>query len=487
MSSRRSHLARVLRTLSFTSAVAAGVVVGTVSSAAFAQSITAGADRTLSRLCAAPCTQSQERVAVDAAGNAIAVWKEEKFIPPDENSAGQEIRELVVSRYNVSTNSWSTPRILPKTTSENLLTYPQVEFDGSGNALIVWGEREVLTAQPYVLRYARYVKSQGSFTSPMTVERSENYNLLANLTVAKNGNAFLLQLGEQFRPGHYYDAATGTWQRLPNTTEERRYMDSAVDEVGNTIVTYERRTSTSLSLFATRFNFSSKQFGSPTKLDEVVPGENDISDNVVTRDRFGNDTVLWQTTVRNLSTGAYTRTIKSARYVVSRGAWVSKPIQKLNNNEISSVVDMDTDRSGNVAAIWTQFVGSYRKPVTIRYSSTTGNWSAPRVLSVGNFNTRDASIEASANGDVIATWSQRTDSGTDSGFNKIFRTKAVRYSAAAGNWGAPITVQDANVNSYYPVLDVDAQGRAVIIWNEDTPATDDFDAKRLRADRVFPQ
>lgn len=490
MSSRRSPLAGILRILCFSSAVVAGVIAGTASSGAFAQSVTAGADRTLPKVCTSPsCYQGEEKVVVDNAGNAIAMWEE--YTPV--GSRGDTSEALVVSRFNATTRTWSASRIIPTVTGLKDVTYPKIGIDGSGNALLVWVEIDYRYPSTYRLSYARYIAVESRWTASMTIEAGPTYTFTGQLYVAKNGNAFLRQDGHSNRtPGFYYDAATRIWKRLPDVADSRRYTGGTIDEVGNVILPFERDVgTTSMTLHATRFNVSSKQMTAPVKLDEVFHSTASSRDGnfgyaIASKDRFGSEMVLWQKYSKNPSTGVATRTIKSARYLASRTQWISKAVAKLNNNAIDSV-DIDVDRAANVAALWTQYVGAYKRVVSTRYSSTTGTWSTPKVISAGDFLTRDAAIEAAPNGNFYATWSQRSDGGTGSSTSKIFRTKATRYGVSSNTWGTPITIQDANVNSYAPSLDVDGQGRAVVIWNEDTPATDDYSAKRLRADRVFAQ
>jgi len=69
-------------------------------------------------------------VAIDAAGNALAVWD-------DGSSVGTSTRGSVwASRRLASTGAWTEPVQLDATTLD--ATHPQVAMDGAGNAWVVW-------------------------------------------------------------------------------------------------------------------------------------------------------------------------------------------------------------------------------------------------------------------------------------------------------------------------------------------------------------
>ncbi|MFZ0565498.1 MAG: hypothetical protein WAM28_04865 [Chlamydiales bacterium] len=66
---------------------------------------------------------SVPQIAMDSAGNAIAVWVTGFPIFPNQ---------IRTARFNATTSTWSTPIILDQGTS------PQVSIDLSGNAIAVW-------------------------------------------------------------------------------------------------------------------------------------------------------------------------------------------------------------------------------------------------------------------------------------------------------------------------------------------------------------
>lgn len=66
---------------------------------------------------------SVPQVAMDAAGNAIAIWVTGFPIFPNQ---------IQTARFNTTTSSWSTPVVLDEGTS------PQVSIDLNGNAIAVW-------------------------------------------------------------------------------------------------------------------------------------------------------------------------------------------------------------------------------------------------------------------------------------------------------------------------------------------------------------
>ena len=84
----------------------------------------------------------EPRIAVDAGGRGIAVWQQDF----DGRQAA------VASRFDPSTQTWSTPVALDSDVDDRSFT-PQVAIDGEGRALVIWYQ---LASQKYKVRSARF-------------------------------------------------------------------------------------------------------------------------------------------------------------------------------------------------------------------------------------------------------------------------------------------------------------------------------------------
>lgn len=452
-------------------------LLSSIGSAAYAQSFTSGTDQLVDRLCSDQCEQRGETLAVDAAGNTTAIWSE----PYGEASA------IVTARYDGATGKWGGSKLLAVEHGAS----PQIGYDASGNALAIWN---TFHEGYWLLRYSRYIASQGSWTRPADGLTLPVHGYAERLVVGKNGDAFVLNRG---RNGDgsvaRFDAATGTWNLFAGVKGER----IAVDGTGNAVLLSIDRPlfSGSVSLSARRFSASSRQWSGATLLDahtqtyDVMGNSNgtgDMKAPAMSLDPYGNVMFMW-TKIVSADNGTATRTIKSARYVTSRGIWISKTVPKINSSGAIDAV-MSADRSANVTAVWNQYVGSYAKTVASRYSSTTGTWSTPAVIQSGNFHTREPSIGTDPQGNVTVSWSQRSDAGTQSSSTAIYQATVARFSAPSGTWGQPRLVQDAYRSGYRTFLGVDGKGRALVMWTQQSGRfANGIGIKEIRSDRILPQ
>lgn len=446
-----------------------------------AQTFASATDQPIPRRCTNQCPQNSQKIAVDNGGNAIAIWTE-------QNGSASNI---VTSRFNGVTGRWSTPQSLQGETG----TQPDVGIDGSGNAIAVW--RQDLNETDKVMRFSRYIAAQGIWTRPSNAFANFNRLMLSNLSVGKNGDAFIFTGdGEDFNYLSVYNAVTKTWQRVGMGGGFYREVRVATDGAGNAMVASLVTGPRGLgNLAVQRYDGQANSFNIEYGRIELenaydTPDNEGWGNIEVAMDRFGNAMATWNrsrsdtyTTPTSIKT-VTSYALKSARYRTSTRTWSTKSVPMLSNGKIMSAASVVGDRAANVHAVWTQYIGMYAKTMASRYSSTTGIWSTPRVIQSGNYNTREAKVAVDTNGNAFATWSQRSDSGTGLATNAIHRTTAVRYSITAGTWGSPRIVQDVNRNSYLSELGVDGQGRAIVMWPQDSST---FGVKELRSDRLLPQ
>lgn len=463
-----------------------GIALLTVSISAMAQSFVSGPDRLLNRLCTNSCMQAGEELAADSNGNAISIWAEEG-------------KRIVTASFNASTGTWAASQTRFTGAIDGT---PSIFFDGNGNALAIWA-----TTNPDSSKqawFARYSGAQSAWASPAKAFTIGLYDSLGGLSGSKNGNA-IVQINGLFGADSTkgFDAATSTWGSGGLVGDQ-----VVLDPAGNAFAIYNvQGSSYDAQFYVKRFDAATKQYTDRIQLDQFTYNyTEDENGNAVetsggfraasvTVDAYGNAMVLWTksvtTEVRDgdkVLSRKTVDTVKSARYLLNKNSWVAKSIPALSSGKMVNV-SLSADRFANVNAVWTQYVGPYAKVVSARYTSANGAWSMPRVIQHGQFNTRDAGIATDPQGNVFAKWSQRTDSGTDSGIGKIFRTNAARYNSTTGTWGAPATIQDANLNGYDAALTVDNKGRALLMWTQDSGNTrpDGSPIKEIRSDRLIPQ
>ncbi|HEX2585131.1 MAG TPA: hypothetical protein VHL14_08360 [Steroidobacteraceae bacterium] len=228
--------------------------VGTVNSQIWANRYTAGSGwgaATLIQTESASDARDQ-RIAVDANGNAIAVWTQ------TDNTG---IYHIVANRYSVA-SGWGTATHLE--TAVDGVSYPEVAFDNSGNAFAVWVQRSPgHSISIWANRYTVTGAGTGWSTPTLIETDSEDGAITPRIAIDMSGNAIVVW--EQTAHGNPNDniwanrytitngwgtAATIETNDAGNATSPR----VTVDTNGNAIAVWAQKNSTGVySIWANRF------------------------------------------------------------------------------------------------------------------------------------------------------------------------------------------------------------------------------------------
>ncbi len=118
------------------------------------------------------------QVAIDSAGNALAVWKK---------SDGEHFN-IWWNRYTVDSSGWGTPALLEDNDSGNTSS-PQVAINSAGNALAVWQQSDGTRTSIWSNRYT----VGSNWGEPMLVEDNDSGNASSpRVTIDVNGNALVV-------------------------------------------------------------------------------------------------------------------------------------------------------------------------------------------------------------------------------------------------------------------------------------------------------
>jgi hypothetical protein len=84
-------------------------------------------------------TETAPQIAVDASGNALAVW--------EASGAGVSSATILASRFSAASGSWSAPK--PIEAINGGAQTAQIAFDRSGNALAIWLQDNAIWTNRY--------------------------------------------------------------------------------------------------------------------------------------------------------------------------------------------------------------------------------------------------------------------------------------------------------------------------------------------------
>jgi hypothetical protein len=229
-------------------------------------------------LSANPGSTSTAQVAVDAAGTAIAVWSERPsmFYPPKGSY------RILAARYSADTRTWGPPANLsgPDDSShpENVL----IGMDAAGNAVAVWREYTIppsgnwVRASRYTTSAGTWTPattvafSMGSLNSPQLAvgETGEAFAIWIAIPPLSPALGGTVQAAR-------YDSLTGAWSAPANVSaagEECLAPDIGVDAHGNAIAAWNLRVSNaSSSTQAARYSAAKGAWGSAVTLS--FPGQ----------------------------------------------------------------------------------------------------------------------------------------------------------------------------------------------------------------------
>ena len=124
-----------------------------------------------------PGVANSPQIAVAASGNAIAVWKQ--FDGARYN--------IWANRYTATTGAWGTP-ILIETDNTRSAHSPQVAFDAGGNAIAVWQHADGTLL--YNIWANRYTATTGAWGTPTLIETDNTGDALEpQIAIDASGNA----------------------------------------------------------------------------------------------------------------------------------------------------------------------------------------------------------------------------------------------------------------------------------------------------------
>ncbi len=376
-----------------------------------------------------PSTRRKPQLAVAANGNAVAAWVETVYT-------------VAVSRYTPG-SGWSAP----ESAFNNLVTGeggtidPKVAIDGSGNVLVVWGNAMV-NGLGGVL-YNRYSPGTG-WTSPANLGRLVNE----------------LQFG-----GHSPEIAM-----LPNGSA------IAIWEQGGGGGFDQRQ------LWSSRYDMATDTWSAPQAVDNhdsgsALYGRGIFYRKSVVMDSAGIVTALWSQTdgtrlhiVSNRLTGS---------------TWGTPGIVETNNNEPQSNaydVRASIDGNGNVMTMWLQKQGTDEGHYVVnRYVPGTG-WGTQ--LNIGEYVpighvADDTSFELVSNaaGHTVAVWTLTSGIGEEN-VPYPYYLSANEYNPENNSWGAEEVIDRAaqfpgevDGDARSPAVAVDADGNAIAVWMQENSET----------------
>jgi len=342
-------------------------------------------------------------IAVDPQGDAVAVW--------ERTNVEEEKEEEAVVQGAVrpaGSGAWGPPVNLSATGPKHRAANPRVVLDPQGNAVAVW---ERSSGENYIVQSA--IRQSGSTTWQPAVDLSESGPELKSPMVAVDpqGNAvavwerFNKETKEKIIQSSVRPAGSGAWQAptdISKTGGSAREPQIALDPQGNAVAVWERDNSEKETLVQGAVRPAGTGiWQTPT---DLAKGEGFARSPMVGLDSQGNAVVVWEF----LNTTSTEGNVLGAVRPAATGVWqppieVSVPGHKAANPQIA------LDPQGNAVTVWEQEEGPKWIVEAAARPAVSGIWQAPAGISSADLTFPTPQVAVDPQGNVVAVW-ERPDS-----------------------------------------------------------------------------
>ncbi|HSB62117.1 MAG TPA: hypothetical protein VLI67_10380 [Vicinamibacteria bacterium] len=332
------------------------------------------------------------RVAVDPAGNAVAVWSRIEGSPA-----------VWASRF-LAGRGWSPPERL--TAAGEPGWFPDLALDPGGDGIVVWQSDRPTGV---TIRAARW--AGGHWESPRTIQRPlPETGGSPRVAVAADGTAVAvwheLQAGtfriwaNRFRPGAGW--ATAEPISPPEAREGALFADVAMDALGNAVAVWQRWAAPGLwDVVAARLE-PARGWGPATTVAASRPSGEFPR---VAMDPGGNALAVWRD-----ATGGSVFGVWAARFRRDRG-WGQTVLLQSNVGTGADLPQVALDGTGNGLAAWRRPEADRVSIFAARFLDDAG-WDVPLVVASGPRagtdlgNVGPVALALGPGGGAVAAWAQ---------------------------------------------------------------------------------
>ncbi len=335
------------------------------------------------------------QVAVDGSGNAMAVWIQ----------TGSARWDIHANRY-VAGSGWGNANLIETNDAGNAYG-PQVAVDASGNAIAVWfqAEEDLTLPFPYIrdnIWANRFVAGSGWGTATL-IETDAGFAFDPQVAVDRSGNAVAVWSqsdGTRFSiwaNGYVAGSGWGTATLIETDDAGDAWAPQlAVDPSGNAVAVWHQSDGTRYNIWANRF-----VAGSGWERATLIETDNagDAQNSQVAVDPSGNAVAVW-----NQSDGTRNN-IWANRYAAGSG-WETAALVETDNAGDAYSPQVAVDGNGNAVAVWYQSDGTRNNIWANRFAGRSG-WGTATLIETDNAgDAQNPQVAVEGSGNAVAVWYQ---------------------------------------------------------------------------------
>jgi hypothetical protein len=323
-------------------------------------------------------------VAVDASGNAIAVW------PQSDGT-----RYSICASIFTPLGGWSTPT--PLENDPNDARNVQLAANAHGDAFAVWTQTNPVRPIVWARRYLAG-SGWGALTRIQSDTNGEGF--APQVAIGPDGSAVAVWHqtdGTRYNVwANRYSPGIG-WSNAQlvehDDTDNALSAQVGIDANGNATAVWQQHDGTRFNIMSNR-QPSGGDWGSPVAIDKE---DDAASDPHIAMNDAGDAIVLWVQQI-----GA-TYNVAANRYTSTSGWATAVVLDTQDGNAIEPRIAMNA--SGVAHAAWMQNDGTRYNIMASRYAPGSG-WEAPALIEVESGDTFSPSIAMNTSGTVQAIWRQ---------------------------------------------------------------------------------
>ena len=378
-------------------------------------------------------------IAVDADGNAIAIWRQ----------WGGSGYDVWVNRYRPAIG-WQTAEKIDDKDSGNTASLA-IGLDPAGNALAVWAESDGTRDNIWSNRYT----VGGGWGSPELIESDDSGSAESpRVAVDAAGNAVAVWYqSDGLRTSIWanrYTAGAGWGTAALIETDDTGYALEprvAVDAAGNALAVWRQADGARWNVWANRYT-TGVGWGTAVVIETNNGGTGYPQ---IAMDSAGNAMAVWD----QWDGAAFS--IWANRFTPG-GGWGTAALIESDNSGPASSAQVAVDDSGSALAVWIQSDGTHDNVWANRFTPAAGWGTATLIESDGAGDARDARIVVDAAGNGLAVW--------DQGDGAVDNVVANRFSPAGG-WGIASALEtNDSGDARHPQIAVDSLGNALAVWQQ---------------------
>jgi hypothetical protein len=378
---------------------------------------------------------SQQQVAFDQGGDAVAVW---------ESSGGPE--PVIMAAARPAGGAFSAAQTLSDPSAFSMS--PDVASDAQGDAVAVWLQFDGANARVQ----AAYRPAEGSFGAPQTLSAAGYEAREPRVAMNAAGEAVIVWslgsgLSEEAQassaaPGGIFGAA----QDLTGFTGVASLPQVTLDSHGDAIAVWEGWDGSKIRIQEAS-RAADASFGAPEFLSPA--GENAGTPQIAF-DSSGDALAVWR------FDGSPASTIQGDYRPVG-GEFAASQTVSVSSSAPAQAPQVAFDAQGEGVLAWQQSDGSEPRIYTsVRTPGSSGSFDAPGTVDPGGQEAYEPSVAGDGLSGTIVSWKT---------FNGATNSTQAAVRPAGGSFGPASTVSATGPQESTPRVGIDAQGNGIAVWS----------------------